>query len=124
VCNVSSPGGQSYHFSSSYGAGKAGLDRLSKDMAVELEPKGIACVSLYPGSVATEFIKSFAEQRGTDLAGAQTTLGVGRTIVALATAPDLMERSGTVQWCEDVSRELDVRDEHGNHLPPYAKRVH
>ena len=29
VLNVSSPGGQKYHFSCSYGAGKAGLDRLT-----------------------------------------------------------------------------------------------
>ena len=123
ICNVSSPGGQSYHFSSSYGAGKAGLDRLSADMAVELAPKGIAAIALYPGSVATEFIQSVAAQRGTDLSGAQTTLGVGRTIAALATAPDVMARSGTVQWCEDLSLEFDVRDEQGRHLPAYAKRI-
>jgi dehydrogenase/reductase SDR family member 1 len=108
ICNVSSPGGQSYHFSSSYGAGKAGLDRLTADMAVELEPKGIAAVTLYPGSVSTE---------------SQTTLGVGRTVATLATLPDIMTRSGTIQWCEDVSREFDVRDEFGNLLPEYAKRV-
>ena len=124
ICNVSSPGGESYHFSSSYGAGKAGLDRLSADMAIELKPKGISCVSLYPGSVATEFIKATYAERGvTDLSGAQTTLGVGRTIVALASAPDLMARSGSIQWCEDVSRELGVRDEFGNLLAPYAKRL-
>ena len=123
ICNVSSPGGQSYHFSSSYGAGKAGLDRLTADMAVELEPKGIATVSLYPGSVATEFIQEWSTKRGTDLSGAQTTLGVGRTIAALAALPDLMARTGTIQWCEDVSVELDVRDENGNHLPAYGKRV-
>ena len=45
--NVSSPGGSSYHFSSSYGAGKAGLNRLSADMALELKHKGIACGSIY-----------------------------------------------------------------------------
>ena len=122
ICNVSSPGGSSYHFSSSYGAGKAGLDRLSADMAIELEPKGIACVSLYPGSVATEFIKAASASRGMDLTKAQTTLGVGRTIAALAVAPDLMERSGSIQWCEDVSREFDVRDENGNLLPAYGRR--
>jgi dehydrogenase/reductase SDR family member 1 len=123
ICNVSSPGGSSYHFSSSYGAGKAGLDRLSADMAIELEPKGIACVSLYPGSVATEFIKAASESRGMDLSKAQTTLGVGRTIAALALAPDLMQRSGSIQWCEDVSRDFDVRDENGNLLPAYGKRA-
>ncbi len=122
ICNVSSPGGQSYHFSSSYGAGKAGLDRLSADMAVELAPKGIACVSLYPGSVATEFIKEWSAKRGTDLSTSQTTLLVGRTIATLATAPDLMARSGSIQWVEDVSEEFDVRDEFGNRAPKYGQR--
>ena len=123
ICNVSSPGGQSYHFSSSYGAGKAGLDRLSADMAIELAQKGVACVSLYPGTVATEFIQEWSAKRGTNLDHAQTTLGVGRTIVALATAPDLAARSGSIQWVEDVAEEFDVLDEHGHRPPPYAKRV-
>lgn len=123
ICNVSSPGGQSYHFSSSYGAGKAGLDRLTADMAIELAPEGIAAVVVYPGSVATEFIQEWSGKRGTDLSGSQTTLGVGRTIAALATLPDLMERTGTIQWCEDISRERDVRDENGNLLSAYAQRV-
>lgn len=123
IINVSSPGGQSYHFSSSYGAGKAGLDRLSADMAVELRPFGIACCSVYPGSVATEFIAEWSAKRGTDLSGAQTTLGVGRTIAALASAPDLMERSGTIQWIEDVAEQLGIVDEHGNALAKYAKRI-
>lgn len=123
IANVSSPGGQSYHFSSSYGAGKAGLDRLSADMAIELRTKGIACCPIYPGSVATEFIKEWSEKRGTDLSQSQTTLGVGRTIAALAQAPDLMARSGAIQWCEDLSREFDVRDENGNLLPAYGQRA-
>ncbi len=124
ICNVSSPGGQSYHFSSSYGAGKAGLDRLSADMAAELEPKGVACVSLYPGSVSTEFIVAASGARGTDLDGAQTPLVVGRSIAALATASDLMERSGSIQWVEDLGAEFGFVDEHGRPPPAYAKRQH
>lgn len=122
IMNVSSPGGQSYHFSSSYGAGKAGLDRLSADMAIELKPKGIACCSIYPGSVATEFIQEWAGKRGSDLSKSQTTLGVGRAIAALAIAPDLLDRSGTIQWIEDVSEEFDVRDENGNLAARYHSR--
>jgi len=122
IVNVSSPGGQSYHFSASYGAGKAGLDRLSADMAIELRHKGIACVSLYPGSVSTEFIREWAAQRGSDLAEAQTPLAVGRTVAALATAPDLMERSGTIQWVEDLAEEFGIVDEHGHRPPKYARR--
>ncbi len=122
IVNVSSPGGQSYHFSSSYGAGKAGLDRLTADMALELEPKGVAACVLYPGSVATEFIRAAAGERGTDLDEAQTPLGVGRAAVALAMAPDVMDRSGSIQWVEDLSREFDVRDERGRHAPAYPRR--
>ena len=122
MVNVSSPGGQSYHFSSSYGAGKAGLDRLTKDMAQELEPKGVAAVVLYPGSVATEFIAAHAEQNGTDLSDSQTPLGVGRTVPALALASDIMARSGSIQWVEDLSQEFDIRDERGQLAPPYRAR--
>lgn len=123
IVNVSSPGGQSYHFSSSYGAGKAGLDRLGADMAIELAPHGIACCTAYPGSVATEFITAWARERGSNLDDAQTPLGVGRAIGALVTAPDLMARSGSIQWIEDLGVEFDVRDERGRLPPPYTPRA-
>ncbi len=122
ILNVSSPGGQSYHFSSSYGAGKAGLDRLTADMAIELEPKGVAAVVLYPGSVATEFIQDVADAQGMDLSKSQTPLFVGRSAVALLTTPDLMSRSGTIQWVEDLAEEFDLKDEHGRRPPPYERR--
>ena len=84
ILNVSSPGGQSYHFSSSYGAGKAGLDRLTADMSLELKPKGVA---------------------------------------ALATSPDLMERSGSIQWVEDLGQEFGFVDEYGRAPAAYTKRL-
>jgi NAD(P)-dependent dehydrogenase (short-subunit alcohol dehydrogenase family) len=120
ILNVSSPGGQSYHFSSSYGAGKAGLDRLTADMAVELRPHGVATVVLYPGTVGTEFIAAMAPDI---LEGAQTPLVVGRTAAALLALPDLIERSGTIQWVEDLATELDVVDEHGRRPAPYPARL-
>jgi dehydrogenase/reductase SDR family member 1 len=122
ILNVSSPGGQSYHFSSSYGAGKAGLDRLTADMAIELRPKGVPAVVLYPGSVATEFIQDAAKYREMDLSQSQTPLLVGRAAACLLTAPDLMERSGTIQWVEDLIDQFDLVDEHGRKPPPYPTR--
>ncbi|MBK79823.1 MAG: short-chain dehydrogenase [Gammaproteobacteria bacterium] len=123
ILNVSSPGGLGYHFSCSYGAGKAGLDRLTADMALELEPQGVAAVVLYPGSVATEFVRSVAEARGMDVSAAQTPLFVGRAAAALLGAGDLMARSGTIQWVEDLAEEFDVLDEHGRRPPRYARRA-
>jgi len=123
ICNVSSPGGQSYHFSSSYGAGKAGFDRLSADMAIELEPKGIASFTLYPGSVSTEFIVEARETDALSMEHAQTPLAVGRAAVAAISAPDVMERSGTIQWVEDLAVEFGIVDEHGRTPAPYARRT-
>jgi NAD(P)-dependent dehydrogenase (short-subunit alcohol dehydrogenase family) len=122
ILNVSSPGGQRYHFSSSYGAGKAGLDRLSADMAIELEPHGIACCSIYPGTVSTEFITASFGQTAEEMDDAQTPLGVGRCIAALASSPDLMERSGSIQWVEDLAEEFAITDEFGRRPASYPRR--
>lgn len=123
MVNVSSPGGQSYHFSSSYGAGKAGLDRLTADMAIELEPKGIPAIVLYPGSVSTEFIEDVAQAQGMDLSQSQTPLLVGRAVAALLQSNDLTSRSGSIQWVEDLVDEFDLYDEHGKRpTQRYAQR--
>ncbi len=122
VLNVSSPGGQSYHFSCSYGAGKAGLDRLTADMAIELQPKGIPAVVLYPGSVATEFIQDAAATQDIDLSQSQSPQFVGRCAVALLMADDLMDRTGTIQWVEDLAEEFDIYEADGSRPPRYAQR--
>lgn len=123
ILNVSSPGGLGYLYSSSYGTGKAALDRLTADMAIELEPKGVAAVALYPGSVATEFVREVARSRGRDLSDAQTPLFVGRSAAALLAADDLMARSGSIQWVEDLAEEFDIVDEQGRRPPGYARRA-
>ena len=123
MLNVSSPGGQSYHFSSSYGAGKAGLDRLTADMAIELEPKGIPACVLYPGSVSTEFIQDAAEEQGMDLSQSQTPLLVGRAATSLLMSDDMMPRTGSIQWVEDLITEFDLFDENGSRpTTKYAQR--
>lgn len=123
ILNVSSPGGLGYLYSCSYGAGKAGLDRLTRDMAIELEPTGVSAVVLYPGSVATEFVRQVAASSGRDLTDAQTPLFVGRCAAALLAADDLNARSGSIQWVEDLAEEFEVVDEHGRRPPGYARRA-
>lgn len=124
MLNVSSPGGLSYHYSSSYGAGKAGLDRLTADMAIELKDKGIPACVLYPGAVSTEFIQDAAESQGMDLSQSQTPLLVGRAATSLLMMDDLMSRTGTIQWVEDLIQEFDLYDEHGNRpIQGYRDRI-
>jgi dehydrogenase/reductase SDR family member 1 len=113
MINVSSPGGQRYHFTCSYGAGKAGLDRLTADMAIELKEKGIPACVVYPGAVSTEFIKRVSAKQGIDLTNAQSPRLVGRAITALLMSDQMMTRSGTIQWIEDLVEEFDLYDEKG-----------
>ena len=54
---------------------------------------------------------------------AQTPLLVGRAAVALARADDLMARSGTIQWVEDLVDEFDLHDEHGHRPRGCVRRV-
>jgi hypothetical protein len=77
---------------------------------------------LHHGSVATEFIQDVAKMRQMDLSKSQTPLFVGRAAVALLASPDLMTRSGTIQWVEDLAEEFDFTDEHGRRPPRYARR--
>lgn len=52
IINIGSFGGASYVFNTAYGVGKAGVDRLSRDMAIELRRKGVASFSLWPGGLS------------------------------------------------------------------------
>lgn len=97
---------------------------MTADMALELEPKGIPAIVLYPGVVATEFILDAAKNREMDLSQSQMPLLVGRAAVALLTCNELMARTGTIQWVEDLAEEFDVLDESGKRpTERYARRV-
>jgi hypothetical protein len=54
---------------------------------------------------------------------AQNPLVVGRSIAALASTPDLMERSGSIQWVEDLGQEFGIVDEFGRSPAAYTKRL-
>ena len=47
---------------------------------------------------------------------------LGRAAAALLAAPDLMERSGSIQWVEDLAEEFYLSDEHGKRPPGYPRR--
>ena len=134
IANITSPGGITYLFSSSYGTGKAGLDRFTHDMAIELQPKGVTAMAFCPGPVATEFILEQADKGVIPPPeGAETPLFIGRTVAAVAADPDKLSKTGRVHWTTELAAEYDIVDEDGfradsfrsryEHLPradPYA----
>lgn len=58
IVNVSSPGGLVYLFNVAYGVGKAACDRMAADCGTELKKHNVTMISLWPGAVETEMIKT------------------------------------------------------------------
>jgi dehydrogenase/reductase SDR family protein 1 len=125
IANVSSPGAVAYSHNVVYGVGKAAVDRLTADMAVELRPHNVGVVSLWPGIVATEMVSMVpanAEGRKVitlpgegdfDLADADSPRFSGRAVVALFGAPDLMDRSGRAFHVADLAEAYGFTDVDG-----------
>ena len=114
IINITSPAGLVYLFNSSYSVGKAGLDRLTHDMAVELAPKNVTALALRPGPTKTEFIEDQAAQ-GIQVAmdGAETPIFIGRVAAAVISDPLHHEMTGRVHWSSELGIGYGVVDENG-----------
>ena len=112
IVNISSGGGGDYAFSASYGVGKAGVERMAKDMAIELMPYDVIALSLRPGAVKTEFILDAVASGSIDfdLETAQSPRFTGRCIAALAMDPDKLEKSGGIFQVSELAKEYRFTD--------------
>jgi dehydrogenase/reductase SDR family member 1 len=104
MVQVSSFGGVTYLFDVGYGVGKAGLDRLTADMAAELKPHGVHAVTLYPGAGVTEV---------TAFPGGETPVFTGRAVGALlnkASKETLERYSGKVIQTAELATDYSFTD--------------
>jgi len=128
IANISSAGGLQYSFDIPYGCGKAALDRMSADMALELAPTNIACVSIWPGPVNTEKILALVNNpdcpaliKGV-FADSETVEFTGKTILALAKDPNVMKWSGKVLQTNEIAEHYKFVDEDGKlHSVPISQ---
>uniref|UniRef100_A0A1I8HBT8 Dehydrogenase/reductase SDR family member 1 n=1 Tax=Macrostomum lignano TaxID=282301 RepID=A0A1I8HBT8_9PLAT len=123
IVNLSSPGGLRYLFNVPYGVGKAALDRMAGDFAVELKPRGIAAISLWPGAVQTEEIMSdlskMPPRQRRMFEQGETVEFAGKAIVALASTPVsslLKDKTGRVLLTGDLADEYGLRDAGGRQI--------
>ncbi len=122
IVNVSSPGSVHYLVSVPYGAAKAGTDKLTADMALELREYQVAVVSLWPGVVKSERMLQRASRssdgklrvQGLDMDEAESARFSGRAVVALASDPKVMSRTGGAFAVADLAREYGFTDVDGN----------
>ena len=116
VVNVSSHGAVSYHLDPAYGATKAGLDKLTFDMAQDFKPYKVAVVSIWPGPTATERAKSVLAKipgGGKKLESAETPKFSGLAIASLYSDPQLMSKSGSVVIASEAALEYRFKDLNG-----------
>lgn len=99
-----------------YGVAKAATDKLTADMAVELQPHGVTAVSLYPGMVRTEAVMAAAAYL--DLSNSESPELTGRVVAALAADPDLPARSGQVLVGAALAMEYGFADIDGKQPRP------
>lgn len=123
VVNTSSFGGRCYMHGPAYGAGKAAVDKMAHDMAVDFKPFNVAVISLWMGLLKTERTQLVFDENPelyADMeATAETPEFSGRVIDALARDPELMARSGQVWVGAELGEAYGVIDVNGKQPPSH-----
>jgi NAD(P)-dependent dehydrogenase (short-subunit alcohol dehydrogenase family) len=117
---TSSYGARCYMHGPAYGAGKAGVDKMAMDMAVDLRDHDVAAISLWLGFVRTERNEPLFRHPdamkgpyGKFLANAESPEFIGRVVEALHRDPKRMERSGHVLIVAELAEEFGIREADG-----------
>jgi NAD(P)-dependent dehydrogenase (short-subunit alcohol dehydrogenase family) len=123
IVNTSSFGGRIYMHGPAYGAGKAAVDKMAHDMAVDFRPHKVAVVSIWMGLLLTErtrrVFKAEPDKYAELAATTETPEFTGRIIDSLARDPGLMEKSGRVWIGAELAEAYGVRDINGAQPPSY-----
>jgi NAD(P)-dependent dehydrogenase (short-subunit alcohol dehydrogenase family) len=90
-----------------YSVAKAGLRRLTSDMAVELSGTGVGVLEVWPPASRTEAVLAQADVFG-DLTGWHEPIFSGRVLAALVAAGDWHTHTGQPVVLEEVASDLGV----------------
>jgi NAD(P)-dependent dehydrogenase (short-subunit alcohol dehydrogenase family) len=94
-------------------------NRAAFGMGQDLRSSGVAAVALAPGFMRTELVE--ASYHG-DQDVLESTLYIGRAVVALASDPQVLKKTGQTLFVADLAREYQFTDIDGRQPPPYASR--
>jgi dehydrogenase/reductase SDR family protein 1 len=113
IVNVSSFGAKIYAVNVAYGVGKAGVDRMSRDMGRELQPHGVTVVSLWPGVVRTERLELEAARFPYDRTNSESPILSGRAVAALAADEKRLDKTGQALVVAELAQEYGFTDVDG-----------
>jgi dehydrogenase/reductase SDR family member 1 len=102
-----------------YAVAKTASDRMAWDFAHELREHNVAAVALYPGLVRTEGVLLHAAYF--DMSNSESPEFTGRAVVALASDPEIMSKSGQVLVSAVLAQEYGFIDIDGKLPKPVAE---
>lgn len=124
IVAISGYTGVAYTYGVVFGTAKSAVDRMARDMAVELKPVGVTSISLWQGLTLTEraernlaTVDGLSEQPSTRPQDACTPEFPGRVIARLATDPDLLSLTGGTYITAELARRYGVTDVGGATVP-------
>ena len=116
--------GVTYTYGVVFGTCKSAVDRMARDMAVELKAHNVASLSMWLGLTFTERAErnlkrnpAMTSQTVTDPKVGSSVEFPGRVIVALARDPQIMKRTGGTYIAAELAQEYGVTDIDGR-VPP------
>jgi NAD(P)-dependent dehydrogenase (short-subunit alcohol dehydrogenase family) len=122
IVSISGYAAVTYTYGVIFGTSKTALGRMTRDMAVELKPHGVAALTLWQGLTLTEraqenlakmadkMTASISSQKGSSVEHP------GRVIAALACDPDLMAQSGGEYITAELADAYGVLDDDGTRV--------
>jgi NAD(P)-dependent dehydrogenase (short-subunit alcohol dehydrogenase family) len=122
IVGISGYVGVTYTYNVIFGTCKTGLDRMARDMAVELKPHNVASISLWQGFTYTEraqenlkTVAGMASQLNS--AAGTSTEFPGRIIAALSADSHLMAKTGGSFIAPELAQEYGITDIDGRAIP-------
>lgn len=116
--------GVTYTYGTIFGTCKSGVDRMSRDMGIELKPYGVTSVSLWLGLTFTErahrnlaLNPAMKSQTVTNPLVGTTVEFPGRLIAAMAADADVLRRTGGTYIAAELAQEYGVVDIDGKSPP-------
>jgi NAD(P)-dependent dehydrogenase (short-subunit alcohol dehydrogenase family) len=129
IVAISGYTGVSYTYGTVFGTAKSAVDRMARDMAIELQPHNICSVSLWQGLTMTERaeinlanIPGLKGGDATKLEDRSTVEHPGRVIAALAADPNVMRHSGGTFITAEMAQSYGVVDIDGRTIPSLRAR--
>jgi NAD(P)-dependent dehydrogenase (short-subunit alcohol dehydrogenase family) len=124
IADISGYVGVTYTYGVIFGLCKSAVDRMARDMAIELEPHNIASVSLWQNLTFTERAHRNLERNPEMKQLTVTNPAIGNSpefpglvIAAMAADPDVMRHSGGTFITAELAQEYGITDIDGKVVP-------